>query len=151
VVGLGLVLAISLAVIMPRPGQAFTLIEAPAWVFGPSVVARGQNAVLGVVNWGDNVAQVELTIVDAASTKTILAQKQFTLLPGNSDAITFSLSSGGDRPLEISAIVTVRFGSNRREVLANLASSLEIMDPAGSNRVHIAPTLLPAVQLPAVQ
>jgi hypothetical protein len=154
-----------LAVMAPRPGQAFTLLESPAWAFGPSLVANGQNAVLGVINWGDDAAVVELTIVNAANANTILAQKQITLLPGMGQTITFAnvapnivnTASAGAGPtdptaVEISALVAVRSGNNRDDRLRNLSASLEIMDAATlGNRVHIVPTLLPAVQLPAVQ
>jgi hypothetical protein len=150
-VGLGLVLAISFAAVMPRIGHAFTLIERPAWVFSPSSVAPGQNAVLGVINWGDDVAVVQLVIVNAMSTKTILAQKQITLSPGMGQGITFS-NSVLNGAVVISGAVAIRQGTNQQDLLANLASSLEIMDASGiGNRLHVAPLLLPAVQLPAVQ
>jgi hypothetical protein len=151
-------LAASLASILPRAGQAFTLIEAPAWVFGPSVVAIGQNAVLGVINWGDDAVVAELTIVDAVNAKTILAQKQISLQPGTGQAITFSnaapIGTAATNPtaVEISAVVSVSSGNSRQDHLRNLGVSLEIMEAATlGNRLHIAPTLLPAVQLPAVQ
>jgi hypothetical protein len=91
--GLGLVLAISSAAVMPRSGHAFTLIERPAWVFSPSSVAPGQDAVLGVTNWGDDVAVVQLVIVNAMNTNTILMQKQIRLSPGTGQGITFSNSA----------------------------------------------------------
>jgi hypothetical protein len=65
--------------------------------------------------------------------------------------ITFS-NSALSGPVVISAAVAIRQGTNQQDLLANLASSLEIMDASGlANRLHVAPLLLPAVQLPAVQ
>jgi hypothetical protein len=159
IAGVGLFFAALLAVMAPRAGQAFTLIETPAWAFGPSLVANGQIAVLGVINWGDDAAVVELTIVNAANAKTILVQKQITLAPGTGQTITFSnvgpniVNTASDpTAVEISALVAVSSASNRQDFVRNLATSLEIMDGANlGNRLHVAPTLLPAVQLPAVQ
>jgi hypothetical protein len=134
------------------------LIEAPAWAVGPTLVANGQNAVLGVVNWGDDAAFVQLTIVDANNATSILMQKQVTLLPGTGQTITFSnaavvgAASNDPTAVEISALVAVKSGRNVPDLVRNLGTSLEIMDANGlGNRLHIVPTLLPAVQLPAVQ
>jgi hypothetical protein len=157
ILGIGLLAAAAVALVVPRAGHAFTLVEAPAWAFGPSIVANGQKAVLSVINWGDDAAFVELTIVDATNVKSILVQKQITLLPGVGQAITFSnaaVAGAATDPtaVEISALIAVRSGRNPQDLLRNLAASLEIMDAAGlGNRLHIAPTLLPAVQLPAGQ
>src|SRR3974390_2376376 len=117
-VGLGLVLAISFAAVMPRMGHAFTLIERPAWVFSPSEVAPGQDAVLGVINWGDDVAVVQLVIVNAMNRNTILMQKQITLSPGMVQGITYSNSALNGGAVEISAAVAIRQGTNQQDLLA---------------------------------
>jgi len=151
-------LAGTLSLAPPRQSQAFTLLEREAWAFGPSVVEVGQLANLSTINWGDDAIRVELLLVDAQNRNTVFAHKEVTLAPGQGTTLPFvnpaapANAAGDPTAVELCGIIAVLIGLRDEGRLTSLSSSVEIMDiGTGANRLHVSPTLITSVQLPAVQ